>query len=300
MGKIITPSDSPGKSEVIDSPIITDPLFTNDTKKLIKKLIKDNTKIKTPPLSWNGTYIDNFSVKNIVNKFNIETFEYWVIYYQGYMTTCMIKLSKYYNQCLVDELKPLFGLNKLGTHYAKYNDKYVILTRARTTIDNSYIVMDYTLNNNNKTKPSEIINKPIDNVNIDPLLIPLISKIREIYVFRDLLGLSKSTDSSIAIRKSDELYPVSLIDSHIKCERLIDLSVSTYLPDTVFNKWFKDESPTAILKKMCSCINTNKITNIVFRIRGDIENIVKRVCGHEFADLPDMIIARISQKLQYS
>jgi len=201
----------------------------------------------------------------------------------------MIKLSKYYNQCLVDELKPLFGLTKLGTHYASYKDKYVILIRARTTADDKYIVMDYTLNK-----------KTLDDTNIN--LVSLVPKIREIYVFRDLLGLQKSTDSCIAIRKSDssqELYAVSLIDSHIKPERLIDLSISTYLPDTVFNKWFDNESPIAILKRMCNYINKDKITNIIFKIRNDIENVVNRVCGKEFADLPDMITAKISQKLQH-
>lgn len=306
MKSVSTPTDSPGKTEILDSPEITKEVPIKDTKKYSSSI--------RSPLIWNGTYLGTFTDDNILYKFYAGTFEYWIINYQGYLTTCMIKLSKYYNQCLVDELKMLFGLSKLGTHYASYKDKYVILTRARTTSDNKYIVTDYTLNCNKITKGAgkvptpntndkNIIGASIEDNTVDPLLVPLVSKIREIYIFRDLLGLQKSTDSCIAIRRSDtsqELYPISLIDSHIKPERLIDLTVSTYLPDTVFNKWFKDESPTAILKKMCNYINKGNVTSIMFKIRNDIENTVKRVCGKEFADLPDMIAAKISQKLQHN
>lgn len=282
-------TESPGKSEVIESSIPKETLENIKLPQLHHKLIKR-------AFNWDGTYLGVITDNQILLKLYANKFEYWIIWYNGFISTFMIKLSKFYNQCLVDELKPLFGLSKLGTHYATYKDKYVILSRARTTIDNRFVVSDYTLNTGGTggTGGAGGI--------IDPSLMLLVPKIREIYVFRDLLGLTKSTDSCIAIRRSDtsnNVYPVSLIDSHIKPERLIDLSVSTYLPDTVFNKWFKDESPTAILKKMCGLVNPDKVTNIVFKIRGDIETTVKRVCGNEFLDLPDMITARISQKLQH-
>lgn len=278
LSKIKHPAESPGKSEILDS--------TSYEKSFISNLVLPLGRASRSLVFWDGTYLGVILDNQILQRFNDGKFEYWTLVINGQIITCSIKSSKNYTQCLIDELKPLFGLVKLGTHYANYRDKYVILVRARTTPDGKFIVSDYTLNNDKSGELPEY----------------LIPRLREIYVFRDLLGLNKSTDSSITIRKSDdtgELFAVSLIDSHIKKERLIDLTVSTYLPDTVFNKWFKDESPIQILKRMCLLLNKNKVTNVIYKLRNDIEKVVRRVCDREYADLPDMLIAKISQKLQH-
>lgn len=239
------------------------------------------------PFKWNGTYLGEISDENIKNRFYYSSFEYWIVALDRYLTTCMVKKTKHYTTCLVDELKPIFGLNKLGTHYCKYKTSYAILIRARTNLTGDLIISDTLLSS---------------CVNI--LDSGIIEQIKRIYIFRDLLCLTKSTDSSIALRINDKLnsvvYPISMIDSNIKLERLTDLTISTYLSEIIFSRWIKDESPSLILCKMCNVFDKNKIITRIFKLKQDITDITRRVCGSDFMDFPDVLTNRILAKLQYA
>ena len=115
---------SSGKSEVNTSTQNSPQISARSTPKNIRS-----------PFVWDGSYIGLISEQQILNRCGTcGKFEYWIFYYKGYTSACMIRFSKYYTQCLVDELKPLFGLNKIGTHYAYYKDKYAILLRARVDL----------------------------------------------------------------------------------------------------------------------------------------------------------------------
>jgi len=243
----------------------------------------------TSPFVWNGTCLGAFNNENIISSLICDGFEYWTIQLYGHYTVAMIRKTKNYTQCLVDELKPVFGLNKLGTHYAMYKGGYVILIKARTDISGNSIVTDYLLSYTSST--GSMINKSLTD------------KIKDIYVFRDLLCLTKSFDSGIALRRSDKdpdvIYPVSLIDSSIKIERLSNITVSTYMPEVVFNRWIKNERPRIILTKMCKVFNKEKISTRLFRLKSEIDKIIKQVCVYEYSNLSDVIIARINNKLQF-
>ena len=114
----------------------------------------------------------------------------------------------------------------------------------------------------------------------------LITKIKHIYVFRDLLCLSKSTDNSIGIRRSRQgyLYPVSLIDTNIKIEKLCNLEKSTYLPESVFNRWFVNTSPSTILKHMCKLYNRDKVSSLIFKFKSRIDTVVRNVGNQDYMD----------------
>ena len=282
------------------------------------------------PFTWNGTYIGILTEDNILAKFYAENSEYWNIKIGNFSTSCLIRKSKNdYTHCLVDELKPVFGLSKLGTHYAWYAGDskefgtipivnssflgpstdvvplgpstdvvplgstdslvdvkgYIILIRARVNLTGDKIVSDYLLTGVTVQENSE-----------------LYKQVRNIYIFRDLLCLNKSTDSTIALRRNEfdeAVYPVSLLDSCIKKERLLDISISTSLSEIVFNKWIKEESPRDILRVMCKIFNRDNISLRIFKLRSYIESIVKKVCEGEHTEFTDILIAKIISKLQY-
>lgn len=239
------------------------------------------------PFKWDGSFLGNITDSQIMQIFYYDNFEYWTIVHQGYATVCQVRKSKKYTQCLVDELKPLFGLIKIGTHYGNYKAGYVILLRARTTLSGDAIVADCMLSEAPNLSDSEISDR-----------------IKQIYVFRDLLCLTKSTDSTIALRVNDGanrvVYPLSLIDSSIDLERMSNHLMSTYLPETAFNKWLLNESPSLILQKMCNVYNRDSIMSRIDKLRTDILIITRRVCGHYFEDFVSVICNRLLSKLQYS
>jgi hypothetical protein len=242
----------------------------------------------TPSIfKWDGSELKGFIDENIIEKIVIRTFEYWVISYNNERTVALIRKTKCYTPCIVDELKVLFGLQKLGTHYVKNGATYTILIRARTDTSGKDVITEYTLNN-------------VDIKSIDD---DIKSQIKQTYVFRDLLCLTKSTDSSLIIRKTpqQDFYVVSLIDSAIKLKKILDINKSTYLPEAVFKKWFKDnESPNKILYKMCRVYNSRNLTVRIFQLKCEIEKITQRVSSGKLDGLPDCLVAKISSKLQYT
>ena len=236
------------------------------------------------PFKWDGTCLGEYNVVEKLQTFYYNNFEYWNVQINGWVTTCLIRRTKSYTPCLVDELKSIFGLIKLGTHYIINGGNYIILIKARLNINGDSIVHDTFLN---------------QNINVDE---ETINKIKKIYVFRDLLCLNKSFDSSIVIRTNDPndpVYPVSLIDSSIKLEKYIDIGVSTYLPETVYSRWIKEDSPSKILSNICKLKDSDKIQNRLYKLRMDITEIVEKVCKNEMSDFPGILLSRIESKLSY-
>lgn len=244
-------------------------------------------KVLKDPFKWDGSYLGEIIDDCILRYFYHETLEYWILSHDGYATICQVRKTKKYTHCLVDELKPLFGLIKLGTHYGKYKTGYVILIRARLNLTEDRIVLDLPLS-------------MCPNLS-EPLIL---DRIKQIYIFRDLLCLSKSTDSSIVLRvnekNKDLVYPVSLIDSAIDLEKMSNFMMSTYLPEVAFSRWIKDESPSLILRRMCNVYNSNTVISRIYKLKEDIVEITKRVCGYEFMDFPDILTNRILAKVNYS
>jgi len=186
---------------------------------------------------------------------------------------CIVRTCSSTLPCLIDELKPLFGLNKIGTHWIMHKNKMKILTRANISKD-GYIKTDYTLN---KYK------------NID---VELKRKIQNVFVFRELLGLDKSTESSIVLKKiKNKIYPLSFYEPDI-------LSCDTVLSKIIVNKWFNDISMDKLIKDMLNIYNIKNITSIIHELRVQFEDIIERV-DRNLITYCDVILERISLKLQY-
>ena len=248
----------------------------NINKKEIKEVAVD-------PFTWDGTSLGIISENQILAKYNLGTLEYWAITKDKYSTICIVRKCKDYTPCIVDELKPLFGLAKLGTHYARYNSRYYILIRSRMDKEKGYLT------------PEVFLKEYSNNIELK-------DKIKNIYVFRDILGIGKSNDDSIILRRSpinDEIFPISLLDKCINVEKLSDLSISTSIPETIFKRWISDDSPSRILCKMFKVHNEAMIVKKLYNLKSKMNIILKRVSDNEYIDLSDILISRISNKLQF-
>lgn len=243
------------------------------------------------PFKWNGSSLGNISDSQILVKYILAGIEYWRIKIGYYETICIVRKQKDYSPCIVDELKPIFGLVKLGTHYAHHNESayYIILIRSRMSQDGKNIQPEVSL----KGYEGELD----DSVR---------EKIKHIYVFRDILCLSKTKksvdDGSIILRKNitdDQIFPVSFIDGSIKVAKMIDISISTYIPETIFKKWLANDSPSKLLSGMCRIKGRDSILNGVFKIKSKINDILEVTSRSERIDLSDIIIKRVTDKLEF-
>ncbi len=112
---------------------------------------------------WDGTD-DGTDVSDIISQSDIYEAKYnrknyWIIQYtdpvqkKQIQETCLVKNSKSSATCIVDELKPVFGLQKLGTHWCRQGGKTRILIKCATTPE-GYIKEELTLNMLEKVTPT--------------------------------------------------------------------------------------------------------------------------------------------------
>ena len=228
---------------------------------------------------WDGTNVTDIISQSDIYGATYNKKHYWVIRYTDPNTnmiseeTCMMRTCKNSLSCLIDELKPTFGLQKIGTNWCVYKGKIKILYKNLCTPEN-YIKEESTL----------------DKYDIKDHLFRM--QVQEIYTFRELLGITRSYDSSIIVRKSrDGVYPVSYYEPNMMME---DKKV---IPFSVLEKWFGDLSIDDVVKRLLSIHTIDKMAVTVFYIRSSIQKIIERV-DRRLITYQSCIMNRVIQRLQ--
>jgi hypothetical protein len=198
---------------------------------------------------WDGSHIGKLSNNNIIEYKNYDNLEIIFLNDSGEKYTAII--TKYTNSIalVIDELKPLFGIEKFGRHSCYINKSKKILT----LIKNNY--------------------KPFTPDSIISLKSSLRNDIRQSYVFRYITGLTYNIDKSL-------WYVNGKITSYY--ENKIDFNKSD-ITKTCFNKWFLDDwnDVVKILKKIVG-------KNIMF-FKFKIDEIILRVDKNYIQNSNEMI-----------
>lgn len=237
------------------------------------------------PFKWDGTCLNKYNDITIMNRYIYEKKEYWDIEINKYRILCLAKCKKNHTPCIVDELKPLFGLEKLGTHYLKVGAKIYILTKI--IINNSEIIFDKSLSSLSKDE--------LNNINAY-----LADKILDIYVFKDLLRMKNFKDSDICIRTSltkslSENYPICCNDSIINFEKIKDPS-SRQMPninEIIWCKFSKKKYNTTgeILARMLKIYSFSRLLTFNIKFRDDVTKITERVSPNNYIYLSDLLLS---------
>ncbi len=241
------------------------------------------------PFVWDGTFLGIINDSNINKKYVVENDnrEYWDITINSFRIVCMIKRVKDCTSCIIDELKSLFGLEKMGSHYIKYHNNFIILYRCRLTESGKEMVYEYSLHD-------------LHSKNLLPIDSNILTKIRKIYVFRDLLKIGKTNDSNIIIRHSPSgaIYPISYNESALKLERIANFSSPSTIPEICYKRWFRNDKYDKVFNiniLLCSMLNLfykDKIQIILSKLRKDIICVCERIMPHTYTHMSD-VIARI-------
>ena len=229
---------------------------------------------------WDGTNItDIISESDIYEaKYNKKT--YWIIKYidnddKLHEEICMVRSCKNSISSLIDELKPVFGLPKVGTHWFKQGAKIKMILRCIKTKE-GYIKEEITLN----------------KINTYTSLMML--QIQEIFTFRELLGVTCSYESSIIIRETRKnVYPLSFYEPNMTVD---DRKV---IPFTVLDKWFSGTSMDNVVKRLLKINKIDRIGEVLHNIRGKIEKTIERV-DRRAITYKTCIMNRITERLQTS
>jgi len=230
--------------------------------------------------SWNGTEVTDIISQSDIYEAKYGRNTYWIIQYNDPKTdepmeeTCIVRTSKSSATCIVDELKPVFGLQKLGTHWCKQASKIRILIRCAKTED-GYIKEEITLNMLEEVTP----------------LMKL--QVQEIFAFRELLGVSCSYLSSILIRegRNGSCYPISFYDPSMA------INDKKIIPFTVLEKWFEGTSIDEVVKRLLKVHSIERLGEVLYDLRSKIDEVIERVDRRNIS-YKMAIMNRITERLQ--
>lgn len=231
------------------------------------------------PFIWDGSYLGRICNYNIDDYYEYGGTKYWKLNVMGHGKVCIVRSINDGTACVCDELKIFFGLSKLGTHTVRYHNKLYLLIEAKLDSEGD-IFEEITINN--------------IMVNSDPVFM---QRIREIFTFREIFGLTITRERSIIVRWSDKSYippyPVSYIEKEMKPYGSTDI-----ISNVIEQKWFEEITIDEVVKSMLIYSNDSIIERISF-IRGKIEDTVERI-DRDLIWIVQPIIERLIQRLSPS
>jgi hypothetical protein len=227
--------------------------------------------------SWDGSEISEFlkEKKIHIEEGRYDENTYWKITNEetGEEGICIVRSTTCTLACLLDEIKPIFGLEKMGTHWIKFKNKKYILIKPE--IVKGVIIKELTLNQINYNRKLE-------------------KEVQKIFIFRELTGMSKNFESSIILRKKGlVIKPISFYEPN-----MTPSNCGKVLPNTILEKWFKNTSIDHEVKKMFNVEKLDNINYILFDIREKMEKIFNRLDPESVTNL-DEILSRIRSRLQF-
>lgn len=226
----------------------------------------------------------------------VKTDKYMLLQIDNYEQWCEYHKKALYLSCILDEIKPLFDIEKRGMNIITIGRKTYTIMRSFYDTFNERPIRGYKITNlfRNKTGSSPLIQYPV-----------LQEQVCKILIFRDICCCS-STDLNYihVIRKNDiddetdeNLLAISGPELGIKNGGADDC-ITASLSVTTRNKFFQNDSIYAHLRTQLNIDNSNEIyLNLALDdLKKKITYQIKTV-SEEYLWLTDLIFARLVKHL---
>lgn len=242
-------------------------------------------------VAWDGSFLGEWKTsirkdkvrygEDTFIRLQIDTIEFWAI-----ARKIEDKLP-----CIIDEIKVIFGLVKLGTHSIKIGAKMyllirpVILSPGETPPPNSPRFQGYSF----------ALDIPLNEIMLHPHVRQnhlFKQQVQETYAFREIVGLHGNTKSDVRIRfsnrKKSYYFPISFRETFSILE-----TGEIALPGTILEKWFEEVTIRDVIKRLFGATEDPDFRDErIAEIRANIERIVCRI-DKEFIWISVYIIDRI-------
>lgn len=225
-------------------------------------------------LPWDGSHLGNYSNRIIRAQYINNGVRYTELALELGDIYCIIKKTKESIECIIDEIKKVFGINKRGTHR---------ICIGRT----EYLIYYVPITGDEKIMFEIPLSKISSNDRYDE---DFIKEIRKTIVFCEILGLSSTTERFIRLRmRGQKPYPINWNSKIINTKESV-------IPKVLYKKWFEGStSVVEVLREMIGYSETRKnLCEITMDIRNKIDGIV-RIYDKSYIWYSNMIIERISE-----
>ena len=224
---------------------------------------------------WDGSEVTEL-IKDETTKVHEARSEkrmYWIIEKGDEKETVLVKSSSHTFACLVDELKPVFGLEKVGTHWAKIHGKTYILFKPEKDRKN-VILEELTLSEYKYDKNLE-------------------KEIQKIFLFREIVGVPRNTEKNIILRvKGLYVQPISFYEANLNPR--IDGKV---LSNIILDRWFKDVDLDKAVSELFQITSIEQINDILLPLEQKLREIIERTDPSSVMFVGE-ILSRVRHRLQ--
>ena len=125
---------------------------------------------------WDGSCLENLDNQEIKCIWKYKKNNFWLLEHNNIQVLCLVYKGKTHNtlHCIIDELRTIFSLHKIGTHHCYYNKKLHILYNFSNLMLNRNILNNKITRNKYNLVSTEIkryINKEpctISELNKEP------------------------------------------------------------------------------------------------------------------------------------
>jgi hypothetical protein len=202
---------------------------------------------------WDGSYLGEFS-KDVLQSIELrEKDRYCTLNLGDHPLTCRVKSMKTAFPNVIDELKGLFGLPKLGTHHIRVNSRNYLLIRP---------------------PEAGITEIPLNEFIRDAAYSSMFRRqVQETFAFRDVLAIPVSYERNLRVRLQPRRNPVPV--SYCEPSMTFDAS-RPILSSALQNRWFNDISVNATLARMIH-LDPEDVSAGIAEFRTKIETIISRV-----------------------
>lgn len=224
--------------------------------------------------TWDGSYLGEITDANIVAA-AFTSCTYWKLRIGLSEAICSVKMIQSTVELILDELKPIFSLAKIGTHSIRRGNQMYLLTRVPLTESGAIL-----------EEPS-LVEIPTSEYT------PQFEKrVREILCFRDLLCVYPNYEKSIIVRKDPDglIYPIGMCET-----KMVFGKDQAFLTQKMMQKWFKKVDPSTVVKTMINPKNDD-IAIVISQVRSRIEATINRI-DRSMIWCSAFIIDRLMQRL---
>ena len=262
-------------------------MFNNSFETRSKPSPSFETRSQSGFFKWDGSDVTDLIKDKVIEQGRYGKIIYWKIYDENNdkFEICMMRTATYGTiPCLIDELKPIFQLEKVGMHYfsrsklatspSKKSTKYCILLKVLLN-EKGQIIHDLPLESYYHQK--------------------ITYEIQKIFLFRELLGITKSYEKSIVLRitetKNRYVVPISFYESNMEpCKN------TKIVSDKIIEKWFSDIAFDVFVKQFFKVKTIEDIPNTIYAFRNKLSEVVTRY-DSEYITFVTEIVSRLTSRL---
>ena len=222
-------------------------------------------------LKWDGCYLGKYENNIILAKEKHKNCYFFIIRLEidneKYIIPCRYIKTKDKFANIVDELKPIFGLKKIGSHSLIISNKlYIIYKNDYKITNDQYYIYSYK-------SLSKFSRK-------DPIRTKLANNIKKIIIFRELLAIKYYyIETSILIDdKNMSIYSINENESNANYES----SSRSIITNKIAIDWFLDNDIALYVKYITNNFKSNSsecedVNITIIRLKHQIEDTIERI-----------------------